>query len=112
MKNILSLNNDEAKAFLLKNKSYINVDLPPYLKLDTLLSKVSEELAGKSYREVKRKNSDKLESINYQLLYNKNGQYVWRPFELIHPVVDQEKVENINEVISNDEVLLFGLQYS
>jgi len=37
MKNILSLKNDEAKAFFLKNESYINVDLPAYLKDEVLL---------------------------------------------------------------------------
>lgn len=97
MKNILSLNYEEAKAFFLKNESYINVDLPPYITFDTLLTKISDKLAGKSYRVIKRKNPDKLENINYKLLHNKNGKYDWRPFELIHPVLYVSLVNQITK---------------
>jgi len=87
MKNILSLKYDEARDFLLKNESYINLDLPPYLNFENLLLKISKELKGASYKGIKTKNPDKLENINYKLLHNKNGKYEWRPFELIHPVL-------------------------
>jgi RNA-directed DNA polymerase len=85
MKNILSLKYDEAKDFLLKNESYINLDLPPYLNFEKLLLRISKELKGASYKGIKTKSPDKLENINYKLLHNKNGKYEWRPFELIHP---------------------------
>jgi len=87
MKNILSLKYDKAREFFLKNESYINIDLPPYINFESLLSKISKELKGLSYKGIKTKNPDKLENINYKLLHNKNGKYEWRPFELIHPVL-------------------------
>lgn len=52
MKNILSLNYKEAKEFLLKYESHINVDLAPYIRFDKLLSKLSDQLIGKTYHEV------------------------------------------------------------
>lgn len=88
MKHILSLKFEEAKAFLLKNDSYINVDLPPYIKFDDLLNKLSNSVLSKTnFLAIKTKNPDKLENVNYKLLHNKNGKYDWRPFEFIHPVL-------------------------
>jgi len=87
MKNILSINSTKAKEFFLKNESYINVDLPPYIKFDNLLSALSINLTNKSYREIKKDYPNKLENVNHKLLHNKNGKYDWRPFELIHPVL-------------------------
>jgi len=104
MKNILSLNYEEAKNFFLKHESYINVDLPPYIKFDSLLQAISLKLNNKSYRDIKKKNPDKLENINYSLLHNKNGKYDWRPFELIHPVLYVSLVNQITKYNNWKEV--------
>lgn len=95
MKNILSLKYNEARDFLLKNESYINIDLPPYINFEDLLLKISKKLKGEVYKSIKNKNPDKLENINYKLLHNKNGKYEWRPFELIHPVLYVSLVNQI-----------------
>jgi len=97
MKNILSINSTKAKEFFLKNESYINVDLPPYIKFDNLLSALSINLTNKSYREIKKDYPNKLENINHKLLHNKNGKYDWRPFELIHPVLYISLVNQITK---------------
>ncbi len=89
------MNFEDAKAFLLKHESYINVDLPPYIRCDNLLTVVSSALAGRSYRAVKTKNPDGIEDVNYMLLHNKNGKYDWRPFELMHPVLYVSLVQEI-----------------
>ncbi len=49
MKTILSLNFEEAKNFFLKHESYINVDLPPYIKFNSLLSSISIGLLLKAH---------------------------------------------------------------
>lgn len=87
MKNILSLNYEEAKAFLLKSESYLNIDLPAYINFENLLLQLSVKLDKKHFNSIKKKNPDKIENVNYTLLHNKNGKYEWRPFELIHPVL-------------------------
>ncbi len=87
MKTILSLKFDEANKFLLKDESYCNIGLPPYITFELLLEKISKELKFNNYTSIKTKNPNFLENVNHKLLHNKNGKYEWRPFELIHPVL-------------------------
>lgn len=89
MKTILSLNNEEAKAFFLKNESYCNFDLPEYFTFEGLLMDLSKELKSKSitdfYKEkIKPKHFD---NVNHVIVGNKDGKYAWRSFELINPAL-------------------------
>lgn len=100
MKNILSLNYEEAKSFLLKHESYINIDLPPYIKFDKLLSIISDKIMDrKNFLSIKKakENPDNLENVNYKLFHNKNGKYDWRQFELIHPFIYVSLVHEITK---------------
>jgi len=99
MKNILSLNFEEAKHFFLKNESYFNVDLPLYIKFDKVLLAISKYMNNKSYLEIKKRNPYNFDNINYSLLHNKNGKYDWRPFELIHPVL---YISLVNQITKED----------
>jgi RNA-directed DNA polymerase len=47
MKNILELNENEVKDFLLKQESYFNFDLPIYFSFQELINKIDLELSGK-----------------------------------------------------------------
>jgi len=40
---------------------------------------------------------ERLEGVNYKLLSNKNGQYAWRSFQLIHPALYVSLVHKITE---------------
>ena len=99
MKNILSLKNEEAKDFLLKHESYVNIDLPPYIKFASLIENLSKKLKDKDYFEIKKASPspNSLENVNYKLLHNKNGKYDWRPFQLIHPVLYISLVNQITK---------------
>lgn len=124
MKNILDLNNTEAKEFLLKEESYINVDLPPYIKFEKLLFEFDKLLKAKKNinnlkkvvpREDKPDKNRKLEpkefdNVNYKLFHNKNGKYDWRPFELIHPLLYVNLVNTITEE-SNWNAILCRFKY-
>ena len=99
MKNILSLNFKKAKQFFLKNENYFNVDLPPYIKFDKLLSEIDKKINNSNFSDFcincKDKHPKNFNNVNYTLLHNKNGRYDWRPFELIHPVLYVSLVNNI-----------------
>jgi len=98
MKNVLSLNFDEAKTFFLKHESYINVDLPPYINFASLLENISNNiLNGQDLASIQSKKPDIFENVNYKLFHNKNGKYDWRQFELIHPFIYVSLVHKISE---------------
>lgn len=46
MKNILELNHNEAKKFLLKEESYFTLDIPKYFKFSKLLNELSKKIAN------------------------------------------------------------------
>ena len=76
MKNILSLKFEEAKQFFLKDESYFNVDLPPYIKFDKVLLAISKYMNNKSYLEIKKQNPYNFDNINYTLMHNKKRKYI------------------------------------
>lgn len=107
MKKITELSNVEAKKFLLKEESYFNFDLPVYFTFNELLQDISEKLEKRNLSDFysayiesgnKKTNDPKdFENVNYKLIHNKNGQYSWRLFQLIHPVIYVSLVHKITE---------------
>ena len=99
MKNILSLNAEEAKNFFLDEQSYRNFDLPPYFEFKGLLEDIYQQMGdddiSKFYRNGDRPKD--FEDVNYKLVSNKDGRYAWRPLQLIHPVLYVDLVRLITE---------------
>lgn len=91
MKRILDMPNADAKLFLLKNKSYFSLDLPPYFDFNNLLLSIDNKLNGKDlknfYKDNKTIPPKSCENVNYKFLHNKDGKFDWRPFEIIHPAL-------------------------
>lgn len=85
-KSILELTAAEAQAFLLKPESFCSLDLPPYIRFDTLIEDVHKALKGKTLSGLSSKPRDH-DDVNYTILNNKDGKYAWRPFQLIHPAL-------------------------
>lgn len=91
MKKITDMTNEEAKRFLLKNKSYFSLDLPLYFDFNELLLEIDKKLAGEELKSFYKNNKNnppkKNEDVNYKILHNKDGKFDWRPFEIIHPAL-------------------------
>ena len=87
MKKIIELSYEEAKKHFLKGSSYFNQDFPDYINFEPILSDVAAVLNGKNYKGFKSKEPKEFENVNYSFLTNKDGQYAWRPLELIHPAI-------------------------
>lgn len=87
MKSIIELSNDEAKEFLLKEKNYINFDLPTYFSFQSLLDLIDNQLKGKKLSDFRTTSPRDFDDINYQILNNKDGKYAWRPFQIINPAI-------------------------
>lgn len=99
-KTVLDLTAQDAKEYFLKEKSYHNFDLPPYLKFAGLLSALDKGI-GKSNLgnciKPQERHPKEYEEVNYKLFGNKNGKYDWRKFQLIHPVLYILLVNTITE---------------
>ena len=105
-KNVLHLNNTEAKKYFLRNENYSNIGLPKYFEFETLLRKVDKLISGKKLSSLmnnKNKPSN-IEGVNYTIINNKDGCYAWRPLQLINPVLYVELVNCITEVNNWNEL--------
>jgi hypothetical protein len=85
-KTVLDLSHTEAREFFLKEKSYCNIDLPPYYAFQPLLNALSVriEIFSLDADYEKAKNAD---DINYKFFTNKDGKFDWRPLQLINPAL-------------------------
>lgn len=89
MRAILELNNNEAKDYFLKSKSYCNFDLPEYFNFDKLLSDCNKKLRDSNYGALCLDGAQPkdYDNVNYKIFTNKDGEFAWRKFELIHPIL-------------------------
>jgi len=87
MKKLIDLSNEEARKHFLKGSSYFNGDMPSYISFEPILADVAAVLNGDSYAAFKSANPNDFPGVNYNFLANKDGQFAWRPLELIHPVI-------------------------
>lgn len=97
MKNIIELDENEARKFLLKRDNYSSVSLPIYFNFEDLINKLSKELTGKRLSDFTKNSPRDFDDINHSLIANKDGKYAWRPFQLIHPAIYVSLVHKITE---------------
>ena len=94
---IIELPCAEARVFLLKHRSYFTMDLPPYFEFSRLLTDIDKVLTGKDPNDFRQDSPRDFDDINHKILNNKDGQYAWRPMEIIHPVLYVSLVHKITE---------------
>lgn len=92
---IIDLSPGEAKAALLKSESYFDFDLPPYFNFGPMLKGISDELAITPSSERQASPAREQEHVNHVIFHSKDGQYAWRPQELIHPVIYVDMVDTL-----------------
>jgi RNA-directed DNA polymerase len=101
---VTKLSAAEARQFFLKDRSYINFDVPPYFHFDQLLTFTAAAISKKQLADIcnKSKSGKPLwpsgyEGVNYTILSNKDGAYSWRPLQLIHPVLYVDLINIITD---------------
>lgn len=103
-KRITNLTHKEARKFFLSEDQYFTFDLPKYFTFNKLLKLISIKIANKNITDFYSTNEDNkinkpeyFENVNYKLFNNKNGEYSWRMFQLIHPAIYVSVVHKITE---------------
>lgn len=96
-RSVLELSDKEAKAFFLKDSSYCNFDLPPYIIFSKILFDIHEYLRKKSLDSMKFGSPTDYSDVNHVILNNKDGKYAWRPFHLINPILYVALIHKITE---------------
>ncbi|MBX3408118.1 MAG: RNA-directed DNA polymerase [Phycisphaeraceae bacterium] len=94
---VLEMTAAQAKRFFLKPESYCNIDFPPYLRFDRLLSAVSNAMGTADLKSMHKCSPRECEEVNCALLSNKDGRHAWRPFQLIHPALYVSLVGHITK---------------
>lgn len=84
MINILELTGDEARTYFLQAQNYCNIKLPRYYNFQPLLDSLSN---SKAIKDVSLKSATKSERVNYKFYHNKDGNFAWRQFQIINPVI-------------------------
>ena len=91
---ILNLDHVRARAFFLREENYAAFDLPEYFKFSELLAYVSNKLGNSDFCFYQKDKPDSFD-VNYKILFNKDGEYAWRPLQLLHPVLYVQTVHDI-----------------
>ena len=97
MPRVIELSNTDARDHFLKGSSYFNGDFPKYISFEPILQQVAVVLNGGGYNAFKKSKPHDLSKVNYSFTANKDGQYSWRPFELIHPALYVSLVNALTE---------------
>lgn len=100
MKKLLLLDNIQAKNFFIKEENYCSIDLPQYFSFNKVLAQANAVLEKKKTLAnciVSKQALNDADSKNYKFYSNKDGNYAWRPFEIIHPFLYVDLVNQITE---------------
>lgn len=95
MKKIIDMSSNEAKRFFLKSSSYFSMNLPEYFDFSDLINDVDAKLKGKTLSQLWNNKPDLYDDVNYKFNQNKDGKYAWRMFQIIHPAIYVDLVNNI-----------------
>lgn len=94
---INELSADEARSYFCRTNSYFDMELPPYFNLQPLLEFALAEVETMAMKEISDWKPRNHEGLNYTLMFNKDGDIGWRPFELMHPVIYTKCVDLITK---------------
>jgi hypothetical protein len=105
MKTMLQMDAAEARSFLLKPESYCSLSLPRYFDFSKVLEEAEMVISSCDRSKLQSDKPGSCENLNHRFLTNKNGEYSWRPMEIINPIIYVELVHLITDERNWDEIL-------
>ena len=92
---IIHLSHEEAKKFLLNDKSYLNLELPEYFTYSSLLNELEKKI--NNFQDFKEKIKIKGENRFCIKIHKGNDPHAYRTISFIHPVIYILLVKTITE---------------
>ena len=84
---ILELTNAEARNYFLQASKFCTIDLPRYFDFQPLLTQLEKQIGNQKLFEIQEDTPKDHERINYRFLTNKDGNYAWRPLQILNPAI-------------------------
>ena len=105
-KTILDCSSEDARKYFLQASKFCTIDLPKYFDFQPLLTKLEKAIGEKRLIDIVK---DKFlpkdcENVNYRFLTNKDGNFAWRPFQIINPAIYICLVNRITESANWEEI--------
>lgn len=102
MDTILDLDHERAKNFFIQPQNYCNIELPKYFDFRPLLTSIASyfkasNIIKKNNSYTRRLRDYEKSEVNYELYSNKDGNFAWRPLQVINPVAYVYLVERITD---------------
>ena len=99
MKTVSDLNHKAAQRFFLRSSNYFSLAMPSYFQFERILTKAQNLLKNCDLRQqyCQSCHPRNLRDINYSIIYNKDGEYAWRRYQLIHPFFYVEMVKILTQ---------------
>ncbi len=100
-KTILDYSCEEAREYFLQASRFCTIDLPKYIDFQPILTKLEATIGENKLFSITN-DKDNLspkdcENVNYRFLTNKDGNFAWRPFQIINPAIYICLVNRITE---------------
>ncbi len=86
-KKIIETTNKEARDFFLQASKYCAIDLPKYFDFQPLLTEFEKIIGNQKLFDIQNNKPNDCEFVNYRFLTNKDGNFAWRPMQIINPAV-------------------------
>lgn len=97
-RNVIELSNEEARNFFLQASKFCTIDLPKYFDFQSLLSNLEHKIGKKKLCDIQEEKPNDCEKVNYKFLTNKDGNFAWRPLQIINPAIYICLVNRITEI--------------
>jgi hypothetical protein len=88
METVLDLSCTKAKKYFLESQNYCNMQLPLYIDFKPVLEYVQTTVGKKDLKDIlkdSKKKPSEYDNVNHKILVKKDGQYSYRPIQLINP---------------------------
>lgn len=97
VKYVTELSSEEARKYFLQASKFCTIDLPKYFDFQYLLTNLENNIGEQKLCSIQKNKPNDCEGVNYKFLTNKDGNFAWRPLQILNPAIYVCLVKRITE---------------